>query len=75
MVKKERGKDDAPAPPSQREIELEARIVAVEYLLRQCFWQMFLHRAAREAGDDDDDVGDLATREAKETRNNKCYHF
>jgi ribulose 1,5-bisphosphate synthetase/thiazole synthase len=67
MVKKERGEGDA-RPPSEREIELEARILAAEYLLKQCFWQMILQRAVQEADGDDDDVGDLATREAKQFR-------
>jgi len=38
--------DDNP-PLNEREIELEARIIALEYPLKQCFWQMILHRTAQ----------------------------
>jgi hypothetical protein len=54
-----------PAPPSERELELEARVVALEYLLKQCFWQIILARAGQEIGSDGDDAGDLAVRETK----------
>jgi hypothetical protein len=45
---------------SEKEFELEAKVVALEYILKQCFWNIIFLRIKNENGDDD-----LAIREAK----------
>jgi hypothetical protein len=50
---------------SERELQIETRIVALEYLLKQCFWQIILARATQETASDDDDADDLAVRETR----------
>lgn len=45
---------------SERELELEARIVALEYLLKHCLWVLTVQRVDQDDGDDED-----AVKEAK----------
>jgi hypothetical protein len=55
--------------PTNQELELEARIVALEYLVKQCFWQIILNSAIQETeGEDEDDADGLTIRGAKTFR-------
>lgn len=45
-------------PKSETEIELEARVVALEYLLKHCFWNVIIQRIDADGGDDQDAVNE-----------------
>jgi hypothetical protein len=55
---------------SETEFELEARIVALEYLLKQCLWNILVMKADQELADDPDGDETLPIREARLFRKN-----
>lgn len=50
---------------TERELELQARINAIEYLLRQVHWQFVFDKAARELIAETKDPADVAVSELK----------
>ena len=54
---------------TERELELQARINALEYLLKQIHWQFVLEKAARESIVETKDYADVAVWDLKLFRN------
>jgi len=56
---------------SKEILELEARVVALEYLLKHCLWNIVVQRIDEETRDDPEvESDDLAIREARLFRKN-----
>src|ERR1700731_68979 len=56
---------------SEREVELEARVLALEYLLKMCLWNIFHMRT----DDEEDSSDDSVVRESKLFRRNVKTHL
>jgi hypothetical protein len=55
------------AVPSENELQLEARIIALEYLVKECLQSIIRMRVGKQAedGDNDKDIDQLAVQDAK----------
>jgi hypothetical protein len=45
-------------PRSETELQLEARVIALEYLLKHCFWKLIVQQINADDGDDGDAVNE-----------------
>jgi hypothetical protein len=45
-------------PRSETELQLEARVIALEYLLKHCFWRLIVQQINADDGDDGDAVNE-----------------
>jgi hypothetical protein len=45
-------------PRSETELQLEARVIALEYLLKHCFWNLIVQQIHADDGDDGDAVNE-----------------
>ena len=45
-------------PKSENELNLEARVIALEWLLKHCFWNIIIQRINADEGNDDDAVNE-----------------
>ncbi|SRR6266436_3857152 len=53
------------AVPSENELQREARIIALEYLVKECLQSIIRMRVGKQAEDGDNDIDQLAVQDAK----------